>query len=44
VRNVDLAARIRQAGGRSVVDASLLGDLPQEQRAGQSVDVTFDMQ
>jgi hypothetical protein len=32
MRNVDLAARIRQAGGHPVDDAALLDDLPHRDR------------
>jgi len=47
MRDVDLAARIRQAGGHPVDDAALLDDLPQEHRTGiasESVDAAFDAQ
>ena len=47
VRDVDLAARIRQAGGHAADDAALLDDLPQEHRtgiAGEHVNATFDAQ
>jgi len=47
MRDVDLAARIRQAGGHSVDDATLPDDLPQEHRtgiAGGSVNAAFDAQ
>jgi len=47
MRDVDLAARIRQAGGHPADDAALRDDLPQEHRTGiasQSVNATFDAQ
>ena len=47
MRDVDLAARIRQASGHPVDDATLLDDLSQEHRteiASQSVNATFDAQ
>jgi len=47
MRDVDLAARIRQAGGHPTDDAALHDDLPQEHRigiAGESVDAAFDPQ